>query len=152
MPAMTLLSEPEPLSSRTLTPKMETFLATPYVLEPMVPEQWVPWPLPSRAVLAKVLICLARPSNSYISLPLATGIHFGHKHARAYGVSVLNTGVNDIGAGTLSGARVVGIRGTTTLAVGDASKSPSCALLLGNSVDADDGILLNRLDLFPKTG
>jgi len=47
MPATTPEVEPEPDESRTLTAMRVVFLATPYLVPPMVPATWVPWPLPS---------------------------------------------------------------------------------------------------------
>ena len=46
-PAITPEVEPEPEQSRTRTAWRVTCLATPYVVPPVVPATWVPWPLQS---------------------------------------------------------------------------------------------------------
>jgi hypothetical protein len=46
-PAMMVDTSPLPSLSRTLTAYSFVFLATPYVLEPIVPATWVPCPYPS---------------------------------------------------------------------------------------------------------
>lgn len=62
-------------------------------------------------------------------------------------MGVFDTSVNDIDASTLAGGRVIVVRGAAALTVRDASQAPGSASLLGDGVDADDGILLNELDL-----
>lgn len=52
IPAMTSAVLPPPALSRTRTATTLAFLATPYCLPAMVPATWVPWPLPSLAVLS----------------------------------------------------------------------------------------------------
>lgn len=65
IPATTPEVVPDPDESSTLTAYSLVFFATPYVLEPTVPDTWVPWPLPSELVLsAKLASQVARPSNS----------------------------------------------------------------------------------------
>jgi hypothetical protein len=44
---MTPEVEPDPSLSRTFTATRLAFLAMPYVLPAIVPEQWVPWPFSS---------------------------------------------------------------------------------------------------------
>ena len=61
------------------------------------------------------------------------------------GVRCLDTGVDDVDASTLAGRVVVSVRGSTGAGAGDASKTPGSVALL--SVDVDDSILLNVLDL-----
>src|SRR4051812_35955374 len=50
MPAMTPELVPEPLQLRTRTATIDTLLATPQVLPPIVPATCVPWPLQSSAL------------------------------------------------------------------------------------------------------
>lgn len=69
-----------------------------------------------------------------------------HKKASStYRVSFVNSGVNDIGADTLSGGGVVGVSGGAGLGVGKAGKTPRGTLLHIKSLGP--GVLFNVLDL-----
>lgn len=59
----------------------------------------------------------------------------------------IDTGVDDIRASALSGALVVGVSPATRLGAGEAGNTPRSIVLLDGSLDGDDGILLNVLDL-----
>lgn len=80
----------------------------------MMPATWVPWPsaLSSTVELAtKDLICSARPSNSFMIVVLAwvsSGLVW-----YSYRVSVVHSSVDNIGAGALTGSRVVHVLGFT---------------------------------------
>ncbi|KAH3679631.1 hypothetical protein WICMUC_000863 [Wickerhamomyces mucosus] len=65
-PLTTSDMEPEPLDLKTLTATTLAFLATPKCLEPIVPAQCVPCPLPSisSSPCGMVLPQVARPSKS----------------------------------------------------------------------------------------
>ena len=60
----------------------------------------------------------------------------------------INAGINNIGAGTLTSAIVVSVGLTTGLVARDAGKTPRSIVLLSSSLDGDDSVLLNVLDLF----
>ena len=60
---------------------------------------------------------------------------------------VLDTGVDDVRAGAGARAVVVGVVGAAGLAVRDAAETPGGVALRDVLVDADDGILLDVLDL-----
>ena len=66
---------------------------------------------------------------------------------KTYGVVVLNTGVDDVRAGAGARTVVVGVVGAAGFAVRDAAETPGGVALRDVLVDADDGILLDVLDL-----
>lgn len=59
----------------------------------------------------------------------------------------VDASVNDVGTGALTSAVVVGVGGLTRSLLGDASETPGSTSLGSVSVDGDDGILLNVIDL-----
>jgi hypothetical protein len=59
----------------------------------------------------------------------------------------IDTSVDDISASTLTGALIVGVSLATRSGAGKASDTPWSIVLLLGSLDGDDGILLNVLDL-----
>ena len=67
-PAITPVVVPEPLQPRTRTAWIVASLATPYVVPPIVPATWVPWPLQSVVPLPSLIAVkplLTRPVNSW---------------------------------------------------------------------------------------
>jgi hypothetical protein len=64
-----------------------------------------------------------------------------------YGVSVLDTGVNDIRAGTSARRVIKDVVGGTGAAVRDASQTPRRTSLGGVGIKLDSGILLDEVDL-----
>jgi hypothetical protein len=63
------------------------------------------------------------------------------------GVLNIDTGVNDVRTSTLTSALVVGVSLATGSGAGKAGNTPRSILLLDGSLDGDDSILLNVLDL-----
>jgi hypothetical protein len=62
-------------------------------------------------------------------------------------VSSVNAGVDDIGAGSCTGAVVVDVGSASLFMVGDTTETPRGIVLRSVSVDGEDGILLNVVDL-----
>lgn len=60
----------------------------------------------------------------------------------------INASINNVGASTLASAIVVGVSLATGLVARDAGKAPRSIVLLSSSLDSDDSVLLNVLDLF----
>lgn len=59
----------------------------------------------------------------------------------------INTSIDDVGASSLTSAGIILIGGAATSTVGDAAKTPRSIGLLSESLESNDGILLNVLDL-----
>lgn len=65
-----------------------------------------------------------------------------------YGVSGINTGIDDIGTSARTSTVVVDIGGAATGLVRNAAQAPGGTSLLDKSVQLDNGILLNVLNLY----
>lgn len=67
---------------------------------------------------------------------------------RTHRVVDINAGIDNVGASTLASGIVIGVSLAASLVARDTGKTPGSIVLLSSSLDGDDGILLNVLDLF----
>lgn len=67
-----------------------------------------------------------------------------------YGVVLVDTSVEDVGAGAGTGAVVVDVRAAATAAVGDAAQTPGGVGLADVGVNGEDLLLLDVVDLWEK--
>lgn len=95
----------------------------------------------------------ADSSSNVGAVTLAVTITATSKVLEELGTSIkvgmlnINAGVDDVRASTLTSALVVGVSLATGLGAGKTGDTPRSIVLVNSSLDGDDSILLNVLDL-----
>lgn len=64
-----------------------------------------------------------------------------------YGMSSIDTSINDIGADSRSSTVIISVASNSTLAVGDASNTPSSAVLGNVGIDSSNTVFLDKGNL-----
>lgn len=117
-----------------------------------MPATWVPWPLPSVLELStKLAAKVARPPNCCSGSEKSAGyIQPGTSFecSLTYRVGSVDARVNHVGTGASARGVVVDVGGRPLGLVRDAAEAPGGASLRHIGVDAEDGLLLDILDLF----